>query len=401
MQSQTHYQLPPEVAPFFGEINDMDGHDNLPLNHWIDEYGSEVKEFVQTVRSGDSAFDVDKDFDDAEINSHNVWNLKLEQAPGAFDFGRRVAVLDFVGTNRQLMYPGSLGVFAGIFYSQARDLKRYSSIGGDTKARRAYARRLAKIYNEWCVRQTRQHSRLHTVALLIDETPEEMYTTAKDLINKGVRGFWFAVDEPPGGVSPAHPAHDPLWALLAETRTPVLAHIGMQDGVLQTWDWREAPAFKGWMEFSEASFDPFTKATFHIAVQIFLSTMITGGVFERHPNLRFGSSEFGGMWVGPLCELLDYWHGVHHPLAKDRKLLSMKPSDYIRRNVRVSCMHREPVGLYISRYGLEDVFCYGSDYPHHEGGKTPIEDFTRSLSGHSPDVLRKFFVDNAKEVLAG
>lgn len=77
----------------------------------------------------------------------------------------------------------------------------------------------------------------------------------------------------------------------------------------------------------------------------------------------------------------------------------MKPSDYVRRNVRISCFDFEPVGQYIDHYGLDDVYCYASDFPHHEGGKNPLGRFLESLKGHSEETHRKFFVENAKHVL--
>src|SRR5262249_28818299 len=50
--------------------------------------------------------------------------------------------------------------------------------------------------------------------------------------------------------------------------------------------------------------------------------------------------------------------------------LSMAPSDYINRNIRVTPFHFEDVAMYFTRYPhLSDVFSYSTDYPHFEGGK--------------------------------
>ena len=59
----------------------------------------------------------------------------------------------------------------------------------------------------------------------------------------------------------------------------------------------------------------------------------------------------------------------------------------------------EPVGEYIDRHDLEDVYAFAPDLPHFEGGKHPYEDLTASLKGQPDRVLRKFFVENAKAVL--
>jgi hypothetical protein len=77
----------------------------------------------------------------------------------------------------------------------------------------------------------------------------------------------------------------------------------------------------------------------------------------------------------------------------------MKPSDYIRKHVRVAPFYFEPVGMYIDRYGFDDVFCFATDFPHFEGGRKPMEDFAGSLQGQHPDVVRKFLVENAKLIM--
>lgn len=50
--------------------------------------------------------------DEAAIGSHNVWHLKMEYAPDAFDFKRRLEVLDFMGAKRQILFPGAAPVIA-------------------------------------------------------------------------------------------------------------------------------------------------------------------------------------------------------------------------------------------------------------------------------------------------
>jgi hypothetical protein len=79
--------------------------------------------------------------------------------------------------------------------------------------------------------------------------------------------------------------------------------------------------------------------------------------------------------------------------------LAGPPSSYIKRNVRVSCFDFEPVNTYIQRYGIEDVYCFASDYPHLEGGKDPVGSFYGSLAPLGEPVLEKFFLRNAEWIL--
>jgi len=151
----------------------------------------------------------------------------------------------------------------------------------------------------------------------------------------------------------------------------------------------------------ELSLDPWTLSTNHLATENFLATMVVGGVFERHPKLRYAAMETGGNWIGPLAHHLDLWingSGVFIGAGAKQTELKEKPSDYIRRNVKVAPFGFEDVGGYIAMYGMPEVYCYQSDFPHIEGGKNPMGDVVKTFTrqGHSQDVMKMFFCDNAK-----
>jgi predicted TIM-barrel fold metal-dependent hydrolase len=396
------YELPEAIAPFAGLINDTDGHEAMPIKRWEDTYGAEIRPLAAALlKAGDEGEAIiqhpDLDGDETEITVESVWQVKMEKAPGCYDIGRRIEVMDFTGIHRQIMYPGIAPIYAHALYNKADDPKVFRSITGD---RKAYAYRLMDIYNDWCARISREQDRVRPTALLIDETPEAMYEKAKKLVDKGVRLFMLTTDEPPGGVSPASPRLDPLWSLLAAAKCPVLGHISISEKLLSTLEWRNAPAFQGWMLGAEFSLDPWTLTNIHLQMQNYVMTMVLGGVFDRHPDLVLGCAEFTGHWVGPLAENMDRFYGrTPFPSSQSHSKLKLKPSEYVRRNLRVACFDFEPVGTYIDRYGFEDVFCYASDFPHHEGGKDPMGSFVRNLAGKSSEVLRKVFVENGRALL--
>jgi hypothetical protein len=158
--------------------------------------------------------------------------------------------------------------------------------------------------------------------------------------------------------------------------------------------------FKGFRLLGEFNVDPWSLSVNYLTTQNFLATMVVGGVFERHPALRFGVIETGGYWIGPLCEQLDLWFDHSSAFGTDKTFrLSMRPSDYVRRNVRVSCFDFEPVDKYITRYGLENVLCFASDYPHVEGGRDPMARWLERLEPLGWDVVEKFFVANGRWLL--
>jgi predicted TIM-barrel fold metal-dependent hydrolase len=306
-------------------------------------------------------------------------------------------VIDFLGVRRQLLYPGIMGHSAGTLYGKYDDPSFFSSITGD---RKAYASRLIDIHNGWCARLTAAQDRLRPVALLRKDTADELIAGLRSLIEAGIRVVSLAPDVPPGGVSPAHPRLDPLWELAAAADCALLFHIDASEKFMRTMTWREAPAFEGWMVGSEFTLDPWTMSSFHLPVQNFLTTMVLGGVFDRHPRLRVGTAEFGSGWVGPWAENMDLWYEKSpFPTEHGKVRLSLRPSDFVRRNIRVACFDFEPVSLHIQRYGFEDVFCFATDFPHHEGGKDTLNTFARSTAGLSAPILRKFFVENGKWII--
>jgi len=405
LEVQGHYSLPSQIAHFSGLINDIDSHECTPIQHWVEEFGEAIaplRDACVRIANQHAGREVNDTLppplvDNAPIDTHNVWNLKMEYAPGAFDFERRLQVLDFTGVAKQILFPGAAGVFAHALINKADDPTVFSKITTD---RKGYGTRMVDLYNDWCGRRGRDQNRIRPAAILIGDTPDELYDRMSRLIKSGVRAFMISPDTPPGGVSPADPLLDRVWALAADANTPILAHIAISENFLRTLVWRKAPFFEGWMLGGEFSLDPWTLSTMHFAVQNYVTTMVMGGVFQRHPKLRFGTAEFTGHWVGPLAENMDRWHkNAPFPGNKGSRPLKKLPSDFIRENIRIMSFDFEPVGKYIDDFGLEEVYCYASDFPHHEGGKDPMNKFLMSLQGKSPEVIQKFFVENGKALL--
>jgi predicted TIM-barrel fold metal-dependent hydrolase len=80
--------------------------------------------------------------------------------------------------------------------------------------------------------------------------------------------------------------------------------------------------------------------------------------------------------------------------------LTMKPSEYLRRQVRFTPFPGEEVGSLISMTG-PDLYLFSSDYPHPEGTRDPIGNFERSFEGLDVDEAAKqrFYEDNYRQLL--
>ncbi len=132
--------------------------------------------------------------------------------------------------------------------------------------------------------------------------------------------------------------------------------------------------------------------------QNFIQTLVLGGVFERHPALRLGAIELGAHWYGPMAEWMDRL--IVMPFSKKvRAALSLKPSEYLRRNTRVTPFLMDDPASLIDRHGMEEVYAFSTDFPHAEGGRNPIGWMGKNLARHGESMLQRFFVENGELLL--
>jgi predicted TIM-barrel fold metal-dependent hydrolase len=225
-----------------------------------------------------------------------------------------------------------------------------------------------------------------------------MMVTGESLLAGGARAFWIPVGVPPAGTSPGDRSLDPFWRLAEEANVPIMFHIGTEYAFYSPEWYANVPEFEYGMKNSqEFPVEPFRASIINISYETFLGAMILSGVFERFPQLRVGVTECAAHWVGPLAEKLDLWASQFTRL---KSTLSMEPSKYLARNIRVAPFPFEPVAYYIERHpDLVDVYAYGSDYPHAEGGKDSIRTYLEALQPLGEEVVNKFFIENGRWIL--
>jgi predicted TIM-barrel fold metal-dependent hydrolase len=135
---------------------------------------------------------------------------------------------------------------------------------------------------------------------------------------------------------------------------------------------------------------------FYFAPENFLASMILGGVFDRHPRLRFGVIECGAGWIGPLMERMELFVDM---FAETRKL-KRRPHEYLNDHVRVTPFVGEPVRQHFERYPqLSNVYCFSTDYPHVEGGQHAKQTFYEEIEPLGDEIIQKFFRSNAELLL--
>ena len=133
--------------------------------------------------------------------------------------------------------------------------------------------------------------------------------------------------------------------------------------------------------------------------------MLWGGVFERHPGLRFAITEDGAWWLPGIVKRMDEKFLGGHNTAKlgnaFTSTITRRPSEFFGTNIFVGAStpsleeveRRHEIGI--------DAFMWGNDFPHPEGTwphtrkriaeafcDVPTEETTRMLGTTAAAVYR-------------
>lgn len=393
-------------------VNDVDSHEMIPGHLLGDAFGEpgrimgKLFETADRLRPDPSATNMHQpgiEGDVKPIDSKSVWEVKGPSAPSAIDFSRRVEVLDTMGVERQLVFPTT--AIAAMMVGGMDDLGYDQRWGGDMSmfggmSRPEFTKSYLRAYNEWVKSAPVQGDGRIRLVGIVPTSPDlnEMIATAKDLVNAGVRAVYLQADEPPGGVSPAHSSLDALWRIFEEADVAVTLHIGTEFAFLDPrWGLAETllDLFQS-PEIPNTTIQMFS--TVHMAIDNYLSAMVLGGVFERFPRLRVGLMEVGASWIAPAARRMEMWIGVFPGAAAAK--FSLKPSEYIKRNVRISPFNFEPIDQYIRDDPFfEDIYCYSTDYPHVEGTKDSLNTMLKRVEPLGEEITTKFFRTNAEWLL--
>ncbi len=202
----------------------------------------------------------------------------------------------------------------------------------------------------------------------------------------------------PKGHSPSHRSLDPVWARAQEAKLPVVFHVG-GTGDLIDHDYFVnglpiPPDFHG----GEENFRSVDYMGIPGPPAQTLATMVFDGVFDRFPELRIGVIEQGAVWVPSWMRQMESAYDAFHKHEARVRALELRPSDYVRRQMRFTPYPTEDVGWIVEQAGPE-VVLFSSDYPHVEGGRRPIERFEASLGDVSDGVRDAFYHDNFVDLM--
>jgi hypothetical protein len=243
-------------------------------------------------------------------------------------------------------------------------------------------------WNRWCAEVARDGGgQLHPVAHLSLRDPDWLLRQLTELERDGIRLAMIAAGLVDGRPL-SHADHDRLWAAFCNHGVTPVFHVADQ----------VRPFADGWYTDEKEAFVPAVEAIFlYIPAALSCTDLILNGKLERFPELRIGIVELSSLWVPLFLMMLDgAWSFTSQINGLDPGRLPLQPSDYFRRQVRVSSFAYESPASLQQQLG-SDLLMACSDFPHSEGTATPIIDY--EAFGISAAQAPGLFHDNAAFLL--
>ncbi len=317
--------------------------------------------------------------DSDEILARKNW-----AATGAYFKADRPAALDHLGFATQLMFNTFVNGHMAKLERTATDLDLIYGV--------------AAAHNRAMLDFCSVDSRLLPTAYVPLADFDRTRTMAEQCVLEGFCGLLIP-SQCPRTHSPSHTGLFPIWSIAESAGVPILFHVG-GGGVLLDPNYfvnglPVPPDFHGGAE----NFRSVDYMAIPTPVMQTLATLVIDGILEDHPRLMFGVIEQGAGWIPSWMRYLDsaFEAFARHEARLQR--LSLRPSEYVRRQIRATPYPTEDVGWIVREAGAE-IPLFSSDYPHVEGGRNPIKRFEGTL-GDTGDAVREAFYRTNFEGLMG
>lgn len=281
-----------------------------------------------------------------------------ERQVGGYDMARRLNDIRKEGVDKELIFPTAIDIPT-------------QAVGGLGLA-------LCRAYNNWVGRLVKGYENVFLpVAMVPAGCPDQM---ANEL-RRCVKELGFKAGHLVSYCGPRNlddPVFYPYYEAAQELNVPLLCHPNSNGEITDR-------------------FDTFFKT--HVLGRVMnctpaLVALVLGGVFEKFPGLRVVFFECSAEWIVYWMHRMDddYDWARDFPVETGAGLLTMAPSEYIRRNCYVTCEADErDLRLPISEIG-EDHILMATDYPHFDS------EFPHTVSGI---LERTDLTDRQKEKILG
>ena len=373
-------------------VHDADSH-VMETPDWLDEFapariqtylrehfsiGDAEAEFAEIKRCREMHASADyREKDAAEIMLRKNW-----RATGSFLAADRSGALDHLGFASQLVFPTVLNVMLENVEHQGDDDLTYEIASSGNRALQAFCS---------------TDPRLLSTAYVPLANIERAAKVAEEAIAQGARGLLIPYRCPRDHAT-SHVGFDAVWARAQEARVPVLLHVATPELVMPSQHRNNGlppePDFHGGGEnFRSVSYMAISSTPMQA-----LSMLIFDGVLERFPELRIGVIELGAVWVPGFLRQLESAFEAFARHERRLSSLSLRPSEYFKRQVRVTPYPTEPTGWIIEQSGPE-ICMFSSDYPHVEGGRNPMRRFANEVEPLSDETRERFYRGNFEDLM--
>jgi predicted TIM-barrel fold metal-dependent hydrolase len=311
------------------------------------------------------------------VEAAEIMSRKNFAATGSFIAEDRPRALDLLGFSSQL-------VFNTFHNGRLHGLEH----GGDDEL--AYA--AARAHNRGMLDFCSVDPRLLPSCYVPLVNPEKAVQAAKDALAQGAAALLVASGCPPR-FSPSHLDLFGVWAQAEEAGIPVVFHVGGTGQLIDKHYFDNGLPIPHDFHGGDENFRSVDYMGIPVPPAQTLATLIFDGVLERFPDLRIGVIEQGAIWVPSWMRQMESAFEAFERHEERLQSLSMRPSEYVHRQVRFTPYPTDDVG-WIVEQGGPDLVMFSSDYPHVEGGRRPIERFEASLGDAGDEVRQQFYVDN-------
>lgn len=255
-----------------------------------------------------------------------------------------------------------------------------------------YAYPVLNAYNAWMYDQWQYNykDRIYSCPIVTLDDVGEACKQLTGVIEKGAKLILMSMG-PYNGKAPAHPDHDPFWAIANEAGIRVVFHVSeaiymkhhmaLWGEPMQQSRIRQS-AFVWMHGYSER---PVIET---------LSSFIFWNFFERFPKVKLLSAENGAEWVPAMLNKMDKCRGIAKNGFWPAGQLKERPSRIFAKNVSVVAYPEDDLKSIIEQVGNADWLLMGSDYPHAEGVEEPRMFADEACRGLSEEETRKIMYEN-------
>lgn len=296
---------------------------------------------------------------------------------GEVDTNKRLEWMDAIGIDFAFVNPGGFASLGGYFFPEARRRHQFLESCNDVLAEplQGHQDRLGMVTAvdmsdlDWSIRELKRTRALGSRAATVRA-------------------------EPVNGKSLGHSHFDRFWATLTDLGMVINLHVGAVPGHFGDWgkiDWNFTS------ERDRGAFIRMANTQRHQNAEMFINSLLYGGVFERFPTLTLVMAELWAGWFPNFVRHTEVYSAKEGPWG--RWAYPLSAGDYLRRQVRLTPLPGlgdwDALDL-IKRY--PEMIVFSSDLPHTEGNADPINLYRPGFDQLPAQVREQFLGENMANV---